>query len=566
MFRRLILVSLLAAAGAVHAQLPEPMARALQAAGIPEDAVGAVVLRGGVPLVSHNPDRPMQPASTMKLVTTLVGLDQLGPVFKARTELRSGAEVVNGVLQGDLYLRGGADPDFNEDVLVHMLEKLRTQGIRKIEGDLVLDRQLFQPARTDLGLAPFDESPEAYYNIIPDALLLNMNLLRVNLASTGNKLKLDMLPQLERVTIESDMRLVDADCAKWDDGWKLPDYTRKGSKIIVRLHGTFPKNCSKTTVINVLERNDYTERLFRSTWARLGGIFTGTAREAAPAALSAAASAAATGLGAAGHAAAPAAPAGTRLLAEHVSRPLAEVLRDINKPSDNGLARTLFLTLGSLEPDPVLGSRPIPALPLAASPAASPAVLPGDSLSSDTAAPAATQAALATAAAAEAATPSRSAMIPGGGEAIVPAATNLTAARAEQVIRAWMQRHAIDDTGLVLENGSGLSRLERVRPAQMAGLLQAAQKSLWMPEFLTSLPIAAVDGTMKRRLKDSPAAARARVKTGTLKNVVAIAGYVPDANGELCIVVAMINHELTGNGNGRKAIDALIDWVAQSGR
>jgi D-alanyl-D-alanine carboxypeptidase/D-alanyl-D-alanine-endopeptidase (penicillin-binding protein 4) len=538
MFRRLILVSLLAAAGAVHAQLPEPMARALQAAGIPEDAVGAVVLRGGMPLVSHNPDRPMQPASTMKLVTTMVGLDQLGPVFKARTELRSGAEVVNGVLQGDLYLRGGADPDFNEDVLVHMLEKLRTQGIRKIEGDLVLDRQLFQPARTDLGLAPFDESPEAYYNIIPDALLLNMNLLRVNLASTGNKLKLDMLPQLERVTIESDMCLVDADCAKWDDGWKLPDYTRKGSKIIVRLHGTFPKNCSKTTVINVLERNDYTERLFRSTWARLGGTFTGTAREAAPAALSA--------------------PAGTRLLAEHVSRPLAEVLRDINKPSDNGLARTLFLTLGSLEPDPVLGSRPIPALPLAAVPSASPAVLPGDSLSSDTAAPAA----LADVAAA----PSRSAMIPGGGEAIVPATANLTAARAEQVIRAWMQRHAIDDTGLVLENGSGLSRLERVRPAQMAGLLQAAQKSLWMPEFLTSLPIAAVDGTMKRRLKDSPAAARARVKTGTLKNVVAIAGYVPDTNGELCIVVAMINHELTGNGNGRKAIDALIDWVAQSGR
>lgn len=560
MFRRLILVSLLATATAVHAQLPEPVARALQAAGIPQDAMGAIVLRGGTPLVSHNPDRPMQPASTMKLVTTMVGLDQLGPVFKARTELRTSADVVNGVLQGDLYLRGGADPDFNEDVLVHMLEKLRTQGIRKIQGDLVLDRQLFQPARTDIGVAPFDESPEAYYNIIPDALLLNMNLLRVDMTSTGSKLKLGMLPQLERVTIESDMTLIDADCAKWEDGWKLPDYTRKGPKITVRLHGTFPRNCNKTTVINVLERNDYTERLFRSTWARLGGTFTGVAREAAPAPAPAAASASASAasFAAASHAAAPAAPLATRLLAEHVSRPLADVLRDINKPSDNGLARTLFLTLGSLEPDPVLGSRPIPALRLASQPQMSPAVLPGDSLSSDTAAPAATQSTLA-------ATPARSAVIPGGGEAIVPATgSNPTSARAEYVIRAWMQRHGIDDTGLVLENGSGLSRTERVRPAQMAGLLQAAQKSLWMPEFLTSLPIAAVDGTMKRRLKDSPAAARARVKTGTLKNVVAIAGYVPDANGELCVVVAMINHDLTGNGNGRKAIDALIDWVAQS--
>ncbi|MYN05978.1 D-alanyl-D-alanine carboxypeptidase/D-alanyl-D-alanine endopeptidase [Pseudoduganella aquatica] len=538
MLRRLILVSLLAAAGAVHAQLPEPVARALQAAGIPESAMGAIVLRGGTPLVSHNPDRPMQPASTMKLVTTMVGLDQLGPVFKARTELRSSAEVVNGVLQGDLYLRGGADPDFNEDVLVHMLEKLRTQGIRKIRGDLVLDRQLFQPARTDLGVAPFDESPEAYYNIIPDALLLNMNLLRVDMTSTGGKLKLGMLPQLERVTIESDMTLIDADCAKWEDGWKLPDTTRKGGKLTVRLHGTFPKNCSKTTVINVLERNDYTERLFRSTWARLGGTFTGTAREAAAGASASAPQAA------------------TRLLAEHVSRPLAEVLRDINKPSDNGLARTLFLTLGALEPDPVLGSRPIPALRLSSTPVASPAVLPGESLSSDAVAPPPADAA-----------PVRSAMVPGGGEAATSAASaNPTAARAEQIIRAWMQGHGIDDTGLVLENGSGLSRSERVRPAQMAGLLQAAQKSLWMPEFLTSLPIAAVDGTMKRRLKDSPAAARARVKTGTLKNVVAIAGYVPDANGELCIVVAMINDDRTGNGNGRKAIDALLDWVASSGK
>lgn len=524
MFRRLIIVSLLAAAAtsqSAQAQLPDPVTRVLQAAGIPDDAVGAVVLRGGVPLLSHNADRPMQPASTMKLVTTMVGLDQLGPVFKARTELRSSAPAVNGVLQGDLILRGGADPDFNEDVLVHMLEKLRTQGIRKITGNLVMDRQLFQPARTDVGAAPFDESPEAYYNIIPDALLLNMNLLRVDINSMDGKLKLGMLPQLELVTIESDMTLVDGECAKWEDGWKLPDYTRKGAKITVRLHGTFPRNCSKTTVINVLERNDYVERLFRTTWARLGGTFTGRALEAT------------AGVGAV---TASNTPMPSRLLAEHVSRPLAEVLRDINKPSDNGLARTLFLSLGSLEPDALLGSRPIPLLPLAA--------VRGDSLSSDAVAPAA---------------------IPGGGEA-APGAATLTAERSEQVIRAWMQRHGIDDTGLVLENGSGLSRSERVRPAQMAGLLQAAQKSLWMPEFLTSLPIAAVDGTMKRRLKDSAAAARARVKTGTLKNVVAIAGYVPDANSELCIVVAMINHDLTGNGNGRKAIDALIDWVAQSGK
>ena len=158
------------------------------------------------------------------------------------------------------------------------------------------------------------------------------------------------------------------------------------------------------------------------------------------------------------------------------------MVRDINKPSDNTLARTVFLSLGSLEADPVLGSRPIPGV---------------------------------------------------GAET--------TFSRADQAVRKWMRQHGINDAGLVMENGSGLSRLERISPVQMGGLLKAGLRSDWSPEFQASMPIVAVDGTMRKRLKDSPAAGHARMKTGTLSNVVAIAGYVRDANGQLCVVVAMIN-------------------------
>lgn len=510
MLRRLI-VSALLTCGAAHAALPEPVLKQLQAANIPEDAVGAVVLRGNTVLLSHQADKAMQPASTMKLVTTFAGLELLGPVFKGRTELRSTGEVTGGVLKGDLYLRGGADADFNEDALVHMLEKLRTAGIRKIDGDLVLDRTLFQPARPDLGAPPFDEYPDAYYNLVPDALLLNMNLLRITLDSTGGKLRLDMLPQLEKVNVVADMPLTDGDCAKWDDSWKPPTWERRGTRITVTLHGTFPRHCGpKSVAVNLLDRSDYAERLFRSAWTKLGGAFGGVAREASGDS---------------------ATPASARLLAEHVSRPLAEVLRDINKTSDNGLARTLYLSLGSLEADPMLGSRPV-GMPAGRIPVIGGGPLGTEAAAAGTAAPA------------------------------VPPAPEPTAVRAEQAIRGWLRRQGIDDTGLVLENGSGLSRSERIKPAQLAALLQAAQRSLWMPEFLTSLPIAAIDGTMRRRLADTPAAMRARVKTGALKNVVAIAGYVPDANGGQCIVVAFVNHDLAGNGNGRKVGDALIDWVA----
>src|SRR5471032_636852 len=132
MFHRLILAALIAGASIAHAAdtaLPESISRMLQAAEIPPEAVGIVVLRNGLPLISLNAQQSMQPASTMKLLTAMTALEQLGPVFRGRTEFRSDGEVVKGTLQGDLYLRGGADADFNEDALTHMLQALRTQGI-----------------------------------------------------------------------------------------------------------------------------------------------------------------------------------------------------------------------------------------------------------------------------------------------------------------------------------------------------------------------------------------------------------------------------------------------------
>jgi D-alanyl-D-alanine carboxypeptidase/D-alanyl-D-alanine-endopeptidase (penicillin-binding protein 4) len=530
MFRRTLLAALLFAGTIVHAaDLPEPVARMMQAAKIPAAAAGIVVLRGDTVLLAHNPQQVMQPASTMKLFTAMTALEQLGPVFRGRTELRSSADVEQGVLRGDLIVRGGADADFNEDVLTHMLQALRNQGITAINGDVVLDRTLFQPARTDLGQPPFDEYPWAYYNVVPDALLINTNLLKLELRAVGGQLSIVTMPDMENVTVRSDLRLTDAACAQWEQGWRTPDFVRSGDRIDVVLHGSFPRDCVKTVNVNVLDTHDYLARLVRATWRKLGGTIAGTVREAsapalpvaalpAPPSLPAAATAVAAplttapanadaeaGIPAAPPAATPVAPVTTRLLAEHVSRALPEVLRDINKNSDNTLARTLFLSLGSLEADPQLGSRPLP---------------------------------------------------PDGVNAT-------TSARAEAAIRSWLQQHQIDSTGLVLDNGSGLSRLERATPAQLAGVLQAGLKSNWMPEFLSSLPIAATDGTMRRRLKDSPAATRARIKTGSLNGVIAIAGYVQDANNQPLVVVALLNDPHVASGAGRAVLDALIDWVAR---
>ncbi|MYN37893.1 D-alanyl-D-alanine carboxypeptidase/D-alanyl-D-alanine-endopeptidase [Duganella sp. FT109W] len=493
MLRRLVAAALIAAGAAHAADLPEPVARLMQSSNIPPEAAGIIVLRGDTVLVSHNPQQSMQPGSTMKLFTTLTALEQLGPVFRGRTEFRSSADVVNGVLQGDLILRGGADADFNEDVLGHMLQALRNQGIRRIKGDIIVDRLLFTPSRPDVGQPPFDEYPWAYYNVIPNAALINTNLLKVEMRSTGNKLSLVMLPEMDKVSIRSEMKLTDTACGSWENGWRTPDYSRKGDRIEVVLHGSFPKDCTKSTSINVLDSQDFLARLLLAEWSKLGGSLSGEVREAA--------------IPAAPADAAPAPATTTRLLAEHVSRALPEIVRDTNKQSDNTLARTIFLSLGSLEADPQLGSKPLP---------------------------------------------------PDAGGASTPM-------RAETAIRAWLQQHNIDGNGLILDNGSGLSRSERATPAQLAALLQAGLKSLWMPEFLASLPVAGTDGTMRRRLKESPAAQRARLKTGSLTGMIAIAGYVQDANNQPCIVVAILNDAHVANGAGRAVLDELVDWVARSG-
>ena len=487
MIRRLaITCALLACLPLARAQLPEPIAKAMAAANMPADSISALVLRGNATVISHLAERPMNPASTIKLVTTLVALEQLGPTFRGRTELRTSAELIGNVLKGDLILRGGADTDFSGEVLERMLQALRNQGVHKIAGNLVLDRTLFNPSRGDIGVPPFDEYPDAYYNVIPDALLVNKNMLQLDLRSTDKQLQLVMAPALEHVTLTSDMTLVDADCATWENGWKKPEVVREKSPrangaVQIVLHGSFPKNCARFTSLNLLERNDYLDRLFRITWRRLGGVFSGEVIEGKTAPTA-------------------------RLLAEHASRALPEVVRDTNKPSDNALARTLFLSLGSLQADPVLGSRPIPLAELES-----------------------------------------------------------TFVRADQAVRVWLRNHGIDDSGLVLENGAGLSRLERISPLQLGALLQAGLRSNWAPEFQASMPIVALDGTMRRRLHDSPAALRSRMKTGTLNGVVAVAGYVTDASGQQCVVVAMIASEFTGGGKGTAVLDALVDWVARSG-
>lgn len=449
--------------------VPDSVQAALAKAGLPADSLGYVLqpMEGSRAALTRRADDAMSPGSTMKLVTAVVALDKLGINHRGRTELLAATPPVDGVIEGPLILRGGADPDLDWPALWWLLRQLRESGVREIRGGLVIDRTLFNPTRFDVGLPPFDEAPEFGYNVIPDALHLNGSLLDYELQATPTGVAARSLPALPGLAVDaSAMTLSSRLCKDWDDDWKSADLRPDGDGWQLKLNGAFPAGCRQRAALQLVDRQWLVTTAVRQFWRELGGTLAPGNVEAA-------------------------ALPGAVVLASHRGRPLAEVLRGVMKSSDNALTRLIYLQLGAQ------------------------AAQPGEP----------------------------------------------TRAAADRAVRSWFAANGLNDQGVVLDNGSGLSRSERISPAQLAGLLRVAHAGRQAPELLATLPIAGLDGTMSRRLKDGPAAGQARLKTGTLRDAVGLAGFVPDASGKTWVFVALVNHPEAA-AKGRPVLDALVEWVA----
>jgi len=126
------------------------------------------------------------------------------------------------------------------------------------------------------------------------------------------------------------------------------------------------------------------------------------------------------------------------------------------------------------------------------------------------------------------------------------------------VLAQWWQERLGPTDQPVVDNGAGLSRAARLSPRALARMLQQAWASPVMPEFVASLPIVGVDGTLRRR--PALVSGAAHLKSGSLRDVTALAGYVLAASGQRYVLVAMVNHP--NAGAARPALDALIAWSA----
>ncbi len=450
------------------ATLSPEIQQALQRERIPLEAVTVLVQEAGTGTtrLSLNANQPMNPASVAKLLTTYAALDELGPAYTWKTPVWFAGPIKDGALQGNLHLQGRGDPKLTVERLWLALQRVRAMGVAEIRGDIVIDQSAFAVPETST--AEFDNEPLRPYNARSQALLANLSAVIYTFtpdAARGVAL-VSAEPLLDGVQVDATVPLASGPCSDWRAGLKAA----VGDPLQMRFAGHYPLSCGERFwALAHSDARPYTARLIGTLWRQGGGKLDGTVREGA-------------------------APAGAAPTFELTSPPLADVVRDINKHSNNVMAQQVFLTLGLAR-----------------------------NLSSGS---------------------TRSTTLEDGREAV----------------QQWLRdRQGESLDGVVIDNGSGLSRHTRVSAALLTRVLQRAWSSAVMPELMASLPVTGLDGTLRRTRGNAATAGRAHLKTGSLRDVQALAGYVLGASGKRYVLVAMINHP--NAGAARPALDALVQWA-----
>lgn len=456
-------------------RLPPEVARALQRAGLPASALAAVVhdATTGQRVMEWQPARPMNPASLVKLLTTTAALERLGPAWTWTTPVWLAGPLRDGVLEGHVHLQGRGDPTFSAERVTRLLRRLQQLGVREIRGDFVLDQSAFAlPAAT---AADFDGEPLRPHNVQPAALLFAQRALRYTFTpdSVAGVVNVTVEPPVGTPVTDRAVPLSPGVC----DDWRLslkPQFeatsTRFGGP---NAAASYAGACGELSwLVADPDPHTFEARLLQTLWREMGGRLKGRVRN---------------GPAPAHGGPATAGSAGNVPAFELPSPPLAEVVREINKTSNNLMAQQLFLTLA-------LQARP------------------GEPATPDTA--------------------------------------------RDTLLRWLAERTGPLGDEVLIDNGSGLSRLSRISAQRLAQVLLLAWDGPLMSEMMSSLPISGVDGTMRRARVST---GRAHLKTGSLRDVVALGGYVLSNSGRRYVFVALVNHEQAREA--RPALDALLQWT-----
>ncbi|WP_456391959.1 D-alanyl-D-alanine carboxypeptidase/D-alanyl-D-alanine endopeptidase [Nitratifractor sp.] len=419
--------------------------------------------KSGRVVADYRADESRPPASVIKLATTYAALRTFGPQWRWPTDFLYTGRLRHGTLKGDLIVKAYGDPTFSSRDIPSIVARLKRIGIRRITGDLVIDRSFFATdGRISSG---FDNHPYSEYNAMPDALMFDDHLCRVIVDTSSGRAKAYKRFADPGFRLINRLEVTDKAC-RGRYSWPRVRIVRENGMPTVILSGTVSKHCRPQKIDRVLSRpyHAFASALLEEL-ARQGIDFDGTLR-----------------LGRV--------PKGARELMTHYSIPLIKILAKTNKKSNNLYARHIFLLLGAK---------------LYGAPA--------------------------------------------------------TEAKGRKAVKKILGDRGILGSETVLDNGCGLSRRTRTTVRAIHKLLQDAYRSYaW--SWMGTLAIAGVDGTIRKRYRNTPVRKRAWMKTGTLNNAKNIAGYVKGRSGKLYTVVIFYNGQK--RWLGALLQNQILEWIVKS--
>jgi D-alanyl-D-alanine carboxypeptidase/D-alanyl-D-alanine-endopeptidase (penicillin-binding protein 4) len=451
------------------AVVPAGVMQVIRGQKVPVSGISIYVQEVGAtkPLLDIDADKARNPASTIKLLTTWAALERLGPAWTWTTEAYADGEIIDGVLRGDLILKGYGDPYFITERLWGFQRQLRLRGISAIEGNLVVDNSYFSLAPGDS--SEFDGEGLRAYNVAPAALLVNFQAVHMSFRpdEENNRVQLLADPMPANLSFDNRLKLKKGYCGGYQNGISVEPADNDTRDHFI-ISGKFGRQCAEYSMSrSALTAPTYAYGLFRSLWEESGGSLGGGLKMGT-------------------------APQDMEAFYSVESPPLSDVITYINKFSNNVMARQLFLTLGAeLE------------------------------------------------------------SVPG------------TLDKARRVTELTLKQHDMEFAELVIANGAGLSRDTRISAEHLGVVLQAAAASPWSAEFVSSLSLPGLDGTLRKRFTHEAATGRMHLKTGRLQNVYATAGYVHADSGREYVLVVLQNYRGADKGPGEAIQAALLRWVHQ---
>lgn len=433
---------------------------------LPADTIGVYIqsVDQTRPLFTYEASTLFNPASAMKIVTTWAALDLLGANFAWKTKFFYTGSLQSGVLYGDLYIVGQGDPFFTHEHLWLALQELQARGLKRIEGEIVLDGSYFAPEVSRA--PPLDNNIYNPYNNAPHALLYNFQALRLQFVPVDGRVDIYTSPRLSNLQVVNNLTVTSGACNRSLKSLDLSPL-RNGRLVI---SGEYPLRCGNREFSRtLLSHEEMLYHSFVSLWREIGGEIRGGYR-----------------LGRV--------PESASLLYVHESEALPEIVRKVNKFSNNVMARQVFLTIGAEK----MGA---------------PATLD----------------------------------------------------KSRSVIKQWLASKGLPAHELTIDNGSGLSRSGRVTPRLMGEMLWQAYRSATMGELLGALPAAGVDGTLWRRYRNTPWSGEMHLKTGTLRDTRALAGFGRNANNQHFVVVIFINGLGIPRSTADRLFKSVLDWLYLNG-